>query len=310
VENRAAISNLIPIRNHPDEHLVAADTVIATDFLQLVRFGLRLPDDPAIVDTLKLTDALLRVDTPSGPSWHRYNGDGYGEQSDGSPYNGSGIGRAWPLLTGEHGHYELAAGRDDEAQTMLSAMKSMSGRGGLIPEQIWATAPVPEQNLFPGRPAGSAMPLVWAHAEFIKLTKSLHLGHAVDRPEPVWLRYGGVKPRAVRAHWTRHMRVATIRAGQALRLVFAEPAVVHWGIDDWQQPRDTVTASGMLGLQVADLASEALAAGQRLVFSVQDQTTGSWIEHDRVIEFVSEKAQAQGMPASAAGSYIDRAAAD
>src|SRR3984957_4325014 len=280
VETRAAISDLVPIRNHPNEYLVPADTVIATDFLQLVRFGLRQPNDPAVTDTLKLVDALLRVDTPSGPCWHRYNGDGYGEHADGSPYDGAGIGRAWPLLTGERGHYELAAGRDVEALAMLRAMKSMSGRGGLIPEQIWDTAEVPAQNLFPGRPAGSAMPLVWAHAEFIKLTKSLRLGRAIDRPEPVWLRYGGNKPRAARAHWTRHMRVGTIRAGQALRFVFAEPALVHWSIDDWRQERDIVTEPGMLGLQVADLASEALAVGQRLVFSIQDLTTGSWIEND------------------------------
>ncbi len=310
VENRAAISDLVPIRNHPGEYLLPADTVIATDFLQLVRFGLRQADDPAITATVKLADALLRVDTPSGPCWHRYNGDGYGEHADGSPYDGSGIGRAWPLLTGERGHYEIAAGRDEEARAMLRAMKNMSGRGGLIPEQIWDTAAVPAQNLFPGRPAGSAMPLVWAHAEFIKLTKSLRLGRAVDRPEPVWLRYGGNKPRAARAHWTRHMRVGTIHAGQALRLVFAEPAVVHWGIDDWQQPQDTVTVLGMLGLHVADLASEALAAGQRLVFSIQDRATGNWVENDRVIEVVSEGAVAQGIPASPASNYIDRDAAD
>jgi len=106
------------------------------------------------------------------------------------------------------------------------------------------------------------------------------------------------------------MRVGTIRSGQALRLVFAGPAVVHWGIDDWQQPQDTVTVLGMFGLQVADLASGALAAGQRLVFSIQDLTTGSWIEHDRVIVVVSEQAQVQGVPASAAASHIDRDAAD
>ena len=97
VQNRAAISDPVPIRNHLGEFLVAADTVIATDFLQLVRFGLRQPDDPIITAALKLTDALLRVDMPTGPSWHRYNGDGYGEHQDGSPYDGSGIGRAWPL---------------------------------------------------------------------------------------------------------------------------------------------------------------------------------------------------------------------
>jgi glucoamylase len=310
VENRAAISDLVPIRNHPEEFHVLADTLIATDFLQLVRFGLRQPDDPAIAATLKLVDALLRVDTPHGPCWHRYNDDGYGEHTDGSPYNGSGVGRAWPLLTGERGHYELAAGRDAEAEVMLRAMKSMSGRCGLIPEQVWDADALPAQKLFPGRPAGSAMPLVWAHAEFIKLAKSLRLGRPVDRPEPVWLRYGGDKPRAARAHWTRHMRVGTIRAGQALRLVFAEPALVHWGIDDWRQPRDTVTVLGMLGLRVADLASEALAAGQRLVFSVQDLTTGNWIEHDRVIEVVAADTAAQGMLVQAADRYVDQDAAD
>ncbi len=295
VENRAAISDPVAIRNHPEEFLVPADTLIATDFLQLVRFGLRRPDDPAITATLKLVDALLRVDTPNGPCWHRYNGDGYGEHSDGSPYDGYGVGRAWPLLTGERGHYEVAAGRDAEALVLLRAMKSMSGRCGLIPEQIWDAAALPGRNLFPGRPAGSAMPLVWAHAEFIKLTKSLRLGRPVDRPEPVWLRYGGEKPVATRAHWTRRMRIGTIRAGQSLRLVFAEPALVHWGIDDWRQPRDTRTVPGMLGLCVADLAVETLKAGQRIVFSVQDLKTGTWTERDRVIEVVTAEAAASGV---------------
>ena len=125
---------------------------------------------------------------------------------------------------------------------MLRAMISMSGRCGLIPEQVWDTAALPAQNLFPGRPAGSAMPLVWAHAEFIKLTKSLRLGRAGRSAgaglAALWRR----QTPAARAHWTRHMRIGTIRAGQALRLVFAEPAVVHWGIDDWQQPQDTSPA--------------------------------------------------------------------
>jgi glucoamylase len=310
VENRSAIDDPVPVRNHLGEFLVRADTLIATDFLQLVRFGLRLPDDPAITATLKLTDALLRVDTPSGPSWYRYNGDGYGEHADGQPFDGSGIGRAWPLLTGERGHYELAAGRDEEARAMLHAMIRMGGRCGLIPEQIWDTAAVPEHNLFPGRPAGSAMPLVWAHAEFIKLVMSLRLGRAVDRPEPVWLRYAGIKPRAARAHWTRNMRVGTIRAGQALRLLFAEPTLVHWDIDAWRQPRNAVSVPGMLGLQVVDLRTEALQAGQRIVFSVQEVATGNWVESDRVIEVVPEQVAAGGMPGPAAGVRAERVAAD
>ena len=85
---------------------------------------------------------------------------------------------------------------------------------------------------------------------------------------------------------------------------------MHWGIDDWQQPQDSVTVRGMLGLQVADLASEALAAGQRIVFSIQDRATGIWVEHDRVIQVVPEEAQGQGMLAVVGGSQIDRDAAD
>ena len=90
---------------------------MSPDALALVRFGLRAADDPRIRDTAKVIDALLKVETPSGSSWHRYNDDGYGEHEDGSPFDGTGIGRVWPLLTGERAHYELAAGRSRERKT-------------------------------------------------------------------------------------------------------------------------------------------------------------------------------------------------
>ena len=62
--------------------------VVSPDALALVRFGLRRPDDPRIVATVKAIDAVLKVETPGGPVWRRYNGDRYGETPDGSP---------WPL---------------------------------------------------------------------------------------------------------------------------------------------------------------------------------------------------------------------
>ena len=58
-----------------------------------------------------MLDAVLKVDTPNGPCWRRYNHDGYGQREDGGPFVGYGKGRAWPLLTGERGYYELAAGQ-------------------------------------------------------------------------------------------------------------------------------------------------------------------------------------------------------
>ena len=91
-----------------------ARNVVDGGFLELVRYGIRRPDDPTVVATLKVIDAVLKTDTAAGPTWHRYNHDGYGQQQDGGPFTEHGVGRVWPLLTGERGHYELAAGRSTE----------------------------------------------------------------------------------------------------------------------------------------------------------------------------------------------------
>jgi len=131
------------------------DEQVGTEFQQLVRFGLRAPDDPLIQGSLRLADAFLRNDTPNGPVWHRYRGDGYGEHADGTGFNGTGIGRGWPLLTGERGHFELCAGNDP--LPYLEAMAAMASPGGMIPEQVWDSDPIPARRLYPGRATGSAM---------------------------------------------------------------------------------------------------------------------------------------------------------
>ncbi len=63
-------------------------------------------------DSIAVVDQVLKRDLPGGPSWLRYNHDGYGQKADGRAFDGTGTGGAWPLLTGERGHYELAAGND------------------------------------------------------------------------------------------------------------------------------------------------------------------------------------------------------
>ncbi len=93
---------------HNDRSVFPAKEIVDAGFLELVRYGIRPANDPLIADSLKVVDAVLKVDTPYGPCWRRYNHDGYGQRQDGGPYMGSGKGRAWPLLTGERGHYELS----------------------------------------------------------------------------------------------------------------------------------------------------------------------------------------------------------
>ncbi|HTL93292.1 MAG TPA: glycoside hydrolase family 15 protein, partial [Steroidobacteraceae bacterium] len=183
---------VLPIRNQQVDPRLPVGAQVGVDFLQLVRFGLRRADDPLILATVKVVDELLKVDTPSGPVWHRYNDDGYGEHDDGSAYNGTGRGRGWPLLTGERGHYELSLGRDP--LPFLVAMTRMASAGGMLPEQVWDAAPIPTRGLAPGRPTGAAMPLVWAHAEYLKLVASRKLRHPFDRRESGWQRYAGQRP--------------------------------------------------------------------------------------------------------------------
>lgn len=272
----APLSTTIRIGNRPDDAAdVRADELIGTDFLALCRFGLRLPDDPHIRSSLAVADALLRSETPSGPVWHRYLGDGYGEHEDGRAYDGTGIGRGWPLLVGERGHYEVASGRD--ARPYLEAMRMMSSDGGMLPEQVWDAEPIPERDLIPGRPSGSAMPLAWAHAEYVKLVRSIALGHAIDRPEAAWQRYHGVAPQARRASWRFSAARPAIPVGRTLRLELLAPARVRYSVDGWQTWTDLDARATGLGVWLADLpATAALPRGGVVDFTFWWPEAGRW----------------------------------
>ncbi len=280
----APISTPVPVRNRPPESsMVPGDELIGTDFLALVRFGLRLPDDPRIVASLAVADALLRTETPSGPVWHRYNGDGYGEHQDGSGFDGIGIGRGWPLLVGERGHYELDAGRD--ARPYLEAMRLMASPGGMLPEQVWDAAPIPGRHLFPGRPSGSAMPLAWAHAEFVKLVRSIALGHSIDRPEAAWRRYRGKVPRATRATWRFSAPRPSMDPGRTLRVELMAPATVRYSLDGRQTWADVDARDTGLGIWLADLpGSDRLASGKAANFTFWWPRESRWEGHDFTVE--------------------------
>lgn len=269
-----------------DPHLPAAEQV-ATDFLQLCRYGLRRADDPHMRDSVKVMDALLKTNTPSGPVWHRYNGDGYGEHPDGSPFDGSGRGRGWPLLVGERGHFALLAGED--ALPYIEAMTRMTGAGGLLPEQVWDSAAIPERDLFPGRPSGSAMPLVWAHGEFVKLCHSWQLGYPVDRPRATWKRYQGKAPQIAYTLWRFHQRPRQMPPGNELRFLFPTPFMVHWGVDGWQDPTDTPSEDWDLG-HVAIVPTQKMAPGTTLQFTFYWQDSGRWQGEDFRITLQGENA--------------------
>jgi glucoamylase len=274
----------VPIKNRPpDQAGGPAALTVSIDALALVRFGLRAPDDPRIVNTVKVIDGLLRVETPRGPAWHRYQGDAYGEHADGKPFDGTGIGRAWPLLTGERAHYELAAGRTDVAERLARAMEAFAGESGLLPEQIWDSADIPDRELSIGRASGSAMPLVWAHAEYVKLCRSLRDGAIFDRPPQPVQRYLVNKATSLHVTWRFNNKVRTMPSSRILRVETLAAAVVHWSVDDWTTVNETPTLDTTLGVHVADLHTMELRTGAHVNLTIYWRDVDRWEGSDFLV---------------------------
>jgi glucoamylase len=277
LQHDGAKQEWVLIKNRAQDPHLAAHEQVSTDFLQLVRYGLRTADDSPIAATVMVMDGLLKTETPSGPVWHRYNGDGYGEHRDGRPFDGAGRGRGWPLLVGERGHYAISAGED--ALPYIETMTRMTGRGGLLPEQVWDSDPIPEKGLFPGKPSGSAMPLVWAHGEFIKLCHSYVLGHPVDRPIATWQRYQGKPAQPDFRVWRFRQQVSRLRAGQSLRVLLEAPFVLRWGINGWQTVQETASEDWVFG-HVAILPIQTLQPGETVQFTIRWQAGDQWQGED------------------------------
>jgi glucoamylase len=219
----------VPIKGRaPGRHTGPASHIIGPDALALVRFGLRAADDPRIVNTVKAIDALL---------------------------------------TGERAHYELAAGRVWEAEKLMRALESFANEGGMIPEQVWDADDIPEAELFRGKASGSAMPLVWAHAEYVKLRRSLRDGRVFDLPPQTVERYLAQRAGSPFAVWRFNNKCDVAPAGKTLRVETMAAAVIRWSADGWRTVRDAKTQDTGLGVHVADLPTDALSSGAEIVFT-------------------------------------------
>ena len=178
-------------------------SVIDAGFLELSRLGVLAASDPAIQESLPVVDATIKTTTPSGPGWHRYNGDGYGDgSSDGHPWapSGQGTGHLWPALSAERGELGLQTGGAASAVTLLQSMNSFASGVGLIPEQDWESAnlaaspygtdpAVASIGFQDGKPAGSAAPLTWSAASFVRLAADIRAGRVLDQPANTTARY-------------------------------------------------------------------------------------------------------------------------
>jgi glucoamylase len=192
-------------------------SLIDAGFLELVRLGILPANDPTVQSSLTVVDDTIERQTPSGPGFYRYGTtptesvDGYGDcfQPSGSSCSvigapwaptDTGTGHLWPVLSGERGEYDVAAGQNSSALTLLTAMRNMTSGQGLEPEQTWEDPAVPASpfgtdpatasiGFEPGKPAGSASPLTWAQAQYARLALDISAGRALETPGIVTARY-------------------------------------------------------------------------------------------------------------------------
>jgi glucoamylase len=276
----------VNVANRAGESLPAV-AMVGMEYLHLVRLGLRTAQDQRILNTLKITEALLGVTTPSGTAYHRYNHDGYGEHADGSPYDGSGIGRAWPLLTGERGHFELQRGGDPVPY--LGMMAQMTGAGGLIPEQVWDGPPIAERRLEPGKPTGGAMPLVWAHAEFLKLLYARREKRPVELLTCVEAHMRRRQGQGT-WHWCIDAPFDALPADRDLLIETSEPFRLHFGFDGWQSTEDRLSSPLPFGRHGLRLARSELGARIVLDFTFYFIDQARWHGTDYHLRLASEPA--------------------
>jgi glucoamylase len=257
-----------------------AKDVVDGGFLELVRYGVRAADDPIIKDSIKVIDAVLKTETSAGPVWHRYNHDGYGQQADGKAFTSFGKGRAWPLLTGERGHYELAAGRPTEAY--VQTMERLASPTGLLPEQVWDERDKPDAFMFESKPTGSAMPLMWAHAEYIKLLRSSFDGAVYDAIPEVRERYVTHRKNRKRVElWKPDRHVRFMKEGSILRVQGNEPFRIRWSVDAWRTQSDTPSCANRMEIDFVDLsATQSLPKGGSVEFTLFWLTSNHWEGRD------------------------------
>jgi glucoamylase len=250
-----------------------ARNIVGGDFLHLVRLGIRAANDPIVCDSLEVIDRVLKRDLPQGPGWRRYNHDGYGQKDDGSAFDGTGVGRSWPILTGERGHHELAAGRDP--MPFVAAMEKFANAGGMISEQLWDADDVPKARMKRGLPTGAAMPLCWSHAEYVSLVRSAHDGICFDRVEPAFQRYV-VKPvRSRHEIWSFRHPSRRMWPEKNLRIIVTAEAILVWSADNWTSTNSVDTTNdSILNLWFGDLPTENCPNGAVIEFTFfwkQDQ---------------------------------------
>lgn len=271
---------LVFVKNVEAESFHHQGELVDAGFTDLVRFGVRAPSDPHVKGSIAVVDKLIRFDSDGKVAFYRYNFDGYGEKEDGSPFDGTGIGRPWPLITGERAMYELMAGDEKEGGRHMKSFESFANEGLLFPEQVWDRDDIPGKGLFKGKGTGAATPLMWAHSEYIKLLRTGRDGKGCDLIDEVWERYARDKTRLDMSVWKKNRPIYIASAKDIIRIISFEKTIIRWTKDGWATQSDSEMTDPGLGLFYLDFPPFSFESESALTFTFHYTGTGSWEGRD------------------------------
>jgi len=255
--------HFVRLASDPDQK--PTEGAAGPEFLELVRYGLRRPKDERILRSLEGVDTRLKASLPAGPSWRRYVGDVYGEHDDGSPWDGTGRGRPWPVLTGERARHFFAMGLP--AAEMVRSLEGFASPGLMLPEQLWDAADIPTRGLFLGQATGSAMPLGWAHAEYLELLHTIAVAGFPDIVVPAKKRYTEGPVHQPAFVWSHRHQITRLVPGRRLRVQLPRPGSVHFTYDNWMTFAEAEAIDTTLGVWVAEIPAHKLPSGSSLAWT-------------------------------------------
>ena len=149
-------------------------------------------------------------------------------------------------------------GLGNDVSGLVAAMERFASPTGLLPEQVWDEKDRPKLHMYLGKPTGAAMPLMWAHAEYVKLLRSVRDGQVFDRIPAVAQRYlvdrRVCKPLEI---WKHNRQPGHIRRGFALRVQAAGAFQLLYSADDWASQKLADSSPTSLGVGFVDVALQA-----------------------------------------------------
>src|SRR5262245_8999974 len=139
-------------------------------------------------------------------------------------------------------------------------MEGFACAAGLLPEQVWDAPDYPEKHMFLGGPTTAAMPLMWAHAEYVKLLRSIRDKKVFDFIPEVADGYQAASFRRDLAIWTPNRHTKQISRGMVLRIQAPRRFTLHWSQDEWRTVKDSPSVTTSLGISFLDIPIPTLQA--------------------------------------------------